>query len=123
MIPLFGEHMAREDFNNRLDLLTELFKQSAEQMINLGVPVILDFGFWYKEQRVALNHWAKSIDADFELVYLKCSYETCRVRAIDRNQNCSDKCYEMTDDMLKMFWSWFEEPGADEQVTIIQSDA
>ncbi len=49
MIPLFGEHMAREDFNNRLDILTELFKQSAEQMINLGVPVILDFGFWYKE--------------------------------------------------------------------------
>lgn len=123
MIPLFGEHMTREEFNHRLGILTELFKESTEQMVNLGIPVILDFGFWYKEHRVALHYWAESISADYELVYLKCSYETCRERAIQRNKSRSSKSYEMTDEMLSMFWSWFEEPTEDEKVTIIQSDA
>lgn len=121
MIPLFGEHMSREDFNTRLGILTELFKRSAEQMIDMDIPVIFDFGFWYKKQRFDLHHWAESINADFELIYLKCSYETCRVRAIDRNQNRLDKSYEMTDEMLKMFWSWFEEPSFDEKATVIKN--
>ncbi|MGF1689375.1 hypothetical protein L4C36_22390 [Photobacterium japonica] len=35
---------------------------------------------------------------------------------------CSGNSFEMTDEMLTLFWSWFEEPGADEAFTLIPRD-
>lgn len=121
MIPLFGEHMPRAEFNKRQIQLTELFKQSAEQLLESGVPVIFDFGFWEKQQRTAIGNWADDIGAEFELVYLECSPQTCRDRVMQRNDETA-LCYEMTDDMLQLFNSRFTAPDIDEQATLINTE-
>jgi predicted kinase len=114
MIPLYGEHMEREVFDQRLHTLQELFKQSALQLLALDVPVIFDFGFWNKQERDEFKRWASENQLEYEFVYLDVPYETCQKRAVARNQERGDKAYEMTPEMLDMFWSWFEVPSTSE---------
>ncbi|WP_038177949.1 AAA family ATPase [Vibrio rhizosphaerae] len=122
MIPLFGEHMAREVFDARLLTLKSLFQSSAIQMINLNVSVIFDFGFWTKSERLALTKWAKEHDLDFEFIYLDVSYEECQRRALQRNAVRGEHAYEMTPEMLALFWSKFERPDPDEEMTRIRNE-
>ena len=116
MIPLYGEHMEREIFNHRLKLLQGLFQDSALQLSRLGVPVIFDFGFWGKHDREAVTRWASDHGLESEVHYLDVPYSTCQQRASDRNSDLGGKSYEMTAEMLELFWSWFEVPSNDENV-------
>ncbi|MGO2341689.1 AAA family ATPase [Vibrio litoralis] len=120
MIPLFGEHMERELFDSRLLALKSLFKTSALQMMNLGVSVIFDFGFWKKSDRVDIANWAKENSLEFEVIYLDVDYEECKKRAVNRNNTRGDETYEMTAEMLEMFWSCFELPTPDENVVWVK---
>ena len=122
MIPLFGEHMPRAEFDTRLNQLTELFQQSAEQLLELGVAVIFDFGFWEKQQRMDIRAWANSIDAELELIYLECPFATCYQRVLNRNQNPQNVSYEITEEMFLLFQSRFEAPQNDERVTLINTN-
>ncbi len=120
MIPLYGEHMQRDVFDARLAVLQGLFKDAALQMLNLGVSVIFDFGFWSKKDRDEFNDWASQQSIQSEMHYLDVSVEVCRERATLRNAKLEGKSYEMTPDMLDLFWSWFEVPS-DENVVIVNT--
>ena len=122
MIPLFGEHMPRAEFDKQRNQLTELFQQAAQQLLELGVAVIFDFGYWKKRQRLEVRAWADSIDAELELIYLQCASATCYQRVLNRNQDSQNINYQITEDMFLLFQSWFEAPEKDEQVTIINTE-
>ncbi|PMJ89923.1 ATP-binding protein [Vibrio sp. 10N.261.55.A7] len=117
MIPLYGEHMEREIFDARLNTLKSLFKESALQMLNLGVSVIFDFGLWKEQDRSELKQWAQAQDIECELIYLDVEFDVCQQRAIARNEHRGEHAYEMTPEMLSLFWSWFEVPTANENIT------
>lgn len=121
MIPLFGEHMSRELFDQRIAILTDLFKASSIQMMHLGTSVIFDFGFWNRKKREEITRWAESKGIEYEIIYLDANFETCCERAYRRNAGRKDKAYEMTPDMMNMFWQWFETPDHDEKVTCVSS--
>ncbi|MEZ9865218.1 AAA family ATPase [Vibrio breoganii] len=120
MIPLYGEHMERVVFNHRLATLQELFKDSALQLFSLGVPVIFDFGFWRKADRDTFTDWASKVGAEGEIHYLDVSFDACKQRAFTRNSDLNGKSYEMTPEMLDLFWSWFEVPASNENVVWVQ---
>lgn len=119
MIPLYGEHMEREVFDRRLSTLQDLFKESALQLFALNIPVIFDFGFWRKADRDTFSDWASEMGIDSEIHYLDVSFDICRQRALARNSELGGKSYEMTPEMIALFWSWFEAPTADESVLLI----
>lgn len=118
MIPLFGEHMEREEFDARLLTLQTLFQQSALQMLNLGVSVIFDFGYWTQHKREEAIQWAREHDITYEMHYLDVPFDECCKRAARRNSQRNNKAYEMTPDMLSMFWSWFEAPSSESVKTV-----
>lgn len=123
MIPLYGEHMEREVFDSRLATLQGLFKDSAMQLFSLGVPVIFDFGFWRKSDRDSFTSWASNLGVGSEIHYLDVPFETCKERAFNRNSELNGKSYEMTPEMLDLFWSWFEVPTSNENVIWVQQEA
>ena len=123
MIPLYGEHMQRDVFDARLNTLMTLFKETAQQMLTLGVSVIFDFGFWTQNERIQFQAWAANLGVKSELIYLDVSFELCCERALNRNHQRADKSYEMNNEMLTMFWSWFEAPSRAEAATIITSQS
>ncbi|UPW20390.1 ATP-binding protein [Agarivorans sp. TSD2052] len=120
MIPLYGEHMEREVFDARFDTLTALFKASAEELLGLGTSVIFDFGLWGEAERRAMSCWAKSINVEYEMIYLDVSYQACCERAYSRNLKRGDQAYEMTPEMMAMFWDKFEKPSANEKITWLE---
>ncbi|WP_047042064.1 AAA family ATPase [Vibrio mexicanus] len=120
MIPLYGEHMERDVFDARLNTLQGLFKQSALQLAELDVPVILDFGLWKQEDRMAIARWAEQNQLELSILYLDVDFEECKKRALARNEQTNGDAYQMTPEMLELFWSWFEPPKPDEpHVTFI----
>ncbi|MEO1080229.1 MAG: ATP-binding protein [Pseudomonadota bacterium] len=122
MIPLFGEHMEREVFDARLATLESLFRGSALQLVALGVPVIFDFGYWRARDRAAAVTWASKHGLEYEVHYLDTPFETCKQRAAARNAHREDNSYEITPEMLELFWSWFEEPKATEDVLRVSAE-
>ena len=120
MIPLYGEHMEREVFDARLATLQGLFTAASLQLLSLGVSVIFDFGFWTKSERDDFKSWAAANNIESEMRYLDVPYDTCKQRATARNSDLAGKSYEMTPEMLELFWSWFEVPSTDENVVWVQ---
>jgi len=118
MIPLYGEHMSREDFDARIVILENLFKGAALQMMGLGISVIFDLGYWTKQDRTNCVKWAAENGLESEVHYLDVSFKTCCLRAKQRNENLAGKSYEMSDEMLALFWSWFEVP-CDEPLVMV----
>ncbi|WP_350225403.1 AAA family ATPase [Vibrio parahaemolyticus] len=123
MIPLYGEHMERKVFDSRLATLQDLFKDSAKQLFSLNVPVVFDFGFWRKSDRDTFTDWALSVGVESEIHYLDVPFNTCKQRAFARNSELNGKSYEMTPEMLELFWSWFEIPASCENVISVQQTA
>ena len=93
------------------------------QLFSLGVPVIFDFGFWRKSDRDSFTSWASNLGVDSEVHYLDVPLETCKQRAFSRNSKLNGKSYEMTPEMLDLFWSWFEVPTSNENVVWVQQEA
>ncbi|HGY9596878.1 TPA: AAA family ATPase [Vibrio campbellii] len=120
MIPLYGEHMEREVFDQRLATLQDLFKESAQQLFSLGVPVIFDFGFWRRSDRESFIKWASDVGIESEVHYLDVPFDTCKQRASLRNSDLNSKSYHMTPEMLDLFWSWFEIPTDSENVVWVK---
>lgn len=120
MIPLYGEHMEREVFDKRLATLQDLFKESAQQLFSLGVPVIFDFGFWRRSDRESFIKWASDVCVESEVHYLDVPFDTCKQRASLRNVDLNSKSYHMTPEMLDLFWSWFEIPTDSENVVWVK---
>jgi predicted kinase len=56
MIPLFGE----SDAGGKRDVLEERLICVALQALRLGTSVVLDFGFWSRDERSALRWLARS---------------------------------------------------------------
>ena len=74
MLPLFGD----TDADGKRDVLEGRLIHLALQGLTLGVPVVLDFGFWSRAERCALRWLAARAGSASELVYLPIDEETRR---------------------------------------------
>ncbi|KAI0444126.1 ATP/GTP-binding protein [Xylaria telfairii] len=83
--------------------------------------VVFDRAFWNREDRDKAKSLIESLGARWVLVYLKApDKETlwkriCRRREIQVNADCA---YEITPDILDMYWSGFEEPIDEGAITV-----
>lgn len=114
ILPLFGEHLTRQELDQYSDNLLELFKRSALDMLKLNVSVILDFGFWQKSNRDDLRTWADQNAVELQLIYLDTSFEECCKRALARNSGEDNNNYTFTQKILSELWKKFEAPQEDE---------
>ena len=66
MIPLFGE----SDAGGKRDVLEGRLISLALEAVKLGTSVVLDFGFWSRDERSALRWFATSAGASAQVIYL-----------------------------------------------------
>ncbi|WP_026970479.1 AAA family ATPase [Aliagarivorans marinus] len=114
MIPMFGEHMPRELFDQRLNTFKRLFERSALQLLELGTSVIFDSGYWSKAERAEAKAWAEQHQLDYQLVYIATPKALCFERAQARNATAGEQAFQMDEQMLELFWSKFELPSEEE---------
>lgn len=116
MLPLFGEHLNPNDHAAKLEQVKKIIYSLSEQLLKQGIPVILDFGFWTKQERTAIR--ARFNRHDVELIYIKTDEKTILERLEKRNQSKDGNAYTVDEALFFELNQKFEEPGADESSTI-----
>lgn len=86
----------------------------AKRVLTLGVDVILENGFWSREERVSYRLQAEARGARVELRYLDVPRDELWERLSRRNANLPPGTFAVREDQLDLWWSWFEPPTADE---------
>lgn len=114
MLPLFGREFADEVWAAKRDLVEARLITVARQALRLGTDVVLDFGFWGREEREALGWLAARHDAVAEVVYLPVDPATQLERVRRRSAEHPDTNFTMTAADLEGWREQFEEPDAAE---------
>ena len=115
-LALFGQHCGdkHDDYVERTQ--NYLFNKSLE-LIEVGINVILDWGFWMKEERDYAREFYNSRNIACGFHYINISDETWNARLKKRNSAIlaeETNAYYIDDNIAKKFASIFEEPNEDE---------
>ena len=86
----------------------------AKRALALGVNVILEWGFWSKQERDYYRSEAKSLGADVCLFYLDVEVNELWRRLENRNVNLPPGTFKVTRENLEEWSRLFEPPAADE---------
>ena len=115
-LALFGQHCGdkHDDYVERTQ--NYLFNKSLE-LIEVGINVILDWGFWLKEERDYAREFYNSRNIEYEFHYIDISDETWKARLKKRNSEVLAKetrAYYIDDYLAEKFAAIFEVPSEDE---------
>ena len=115
-LALFGQHCGdkHDDYVERTQ--NYLFYKSLE-LVEVEINVILDWGFWMKEERDYAREFYNSRNIPCEFHYINISDETWKARLKKRNSAILAKetnAYFIEDNLAEKFASIFEEPSEDE---------
>jgi len=84
--------------------------QMAQRALRLGLNVVMDFGFWSREERDRFRQGAASVGAAFELRFLDVPLEELWARI--RNRKAESPQIQRSD--LERWWHAFEPPSPEE---------
>lgn len=86
----------------------------ALRALALGADVILEWGFWSREERARYRAIAEEGGARVRLVFLDVPLDELWARLERRNQELPPGTFAVSRAELELWHSWFERPGADE---------
>lgn len=96
-----------EDYKERI---VEFQKKIAERLLRIGTNVVMDGGYWSKEERDNLRKCAKKANANFELHYMKVLLDELKRRAAERNKSLAEEFQTKMEDLEIAFNAKFQEP-------------
>lgn len=91
--------------------------ERAERLIKEGESVVLDWGFWSKEERKAVKEYFMERSIDYELHYINISDNLWDKRILKRNNSIIDektKAYFVDKGLKDKCIRTFEEPSENE---------
>ena len=115
-LALFGQHCGDKHDDYVEKTQNYLFNKSLE-LIEVGVNVILDWGFWMKEERDYARAFYNSRNIACEFHYIDISDETWKARLKKRNSEVlaeETSAYYIDVNLAEKFGVMFEEPNEDE---------
>jgi predicted kinase len=118
MIPLFGDPQPA----GKRDVLEGQLIWVALESLRLGTDVVLDFGFWSRDERSSLRWLAGSVGASCQVVYLPVDRRTQLERIRNRRERTPDQAFEMTEADVDRWRSQFEVPDAAELAGDVVAD-
>ena len=110
MIPLFGD----SDSGGKRDVLEGRLIWLALAALRLGTSVILDFGFWTRDERSALRWLAASAGAASQVVYLPVDRATQRARITHRQAHAPHETFTISQAEADRWRAQFEAPDSAE---------
>lgn len=91
--------------------------------LQLHTNVILDFGFWSKDERSSLRWIARQIGANSQVIYLPIDPEMQRKRIQNRFTEAPDQTWSMSEEELTQWRAFFHEPDEAELHDTVLEDA
>jgi predicted kinase len=87
---------------------------TAQKLLTFGVSVILENGFWSKEERMTFRSKAKELGARVELHFLDVSKDELWRRIEERNSGSSEDSFRITKQDLESWLASFAPPDSEE---------
>lgn len=116
MLALFGLYAGNKHDEYTEKIQSYLFEKSVD-IIQSGINVILDWGFWSGSRRSAAKEFYTARDIESEFHYIDISDEVWKERITHRNKLASKeeyKAYIIDDNLVAKFEGLFEPPLEDE---------
>ena len=115
-LALFGQHCGdkHDDYVERTQ--NYLLNKSLE-LFEIGINVILDWGFWMKDEREYVREFYNSRNITCEFHYIDISEETWKERLNKRNSAVLAKkvsAYYVDENLAAKFGAMFEKPSKEE---------
>ncbi len=113
-IRLFGQDAAEPEHDARHRLIETLLWTIARRALELGTNVILDYGFWAREERENYRARAKQLGASSEVHFLDVPPEELLRRLARRNAQHSLTDFYIPEEMMHPWMAFFQKPTRDE---------
>jgi predicted kinase len=110
MIPLFGDPQPA----GKRDVLEGRLIWLALEALRLGTSVVLDFGFWGRDERSSLRWLARSVGASSQVIYLPVDRATQIERIEHRGMRTPHETFVMTEADVDRWRSQFDAPDVAE---------
>ncbi len=111
---LFGQDAEDPEHDARHSLIESLLWGVASRALALGNDVILDFGFWAREEREDFRSRAKQLGASSEVHFLDVPPDELFRRLAERNAQPSKSSFRIPEEMMKPWIAFFQKPTPDE---------
>jgi predicted kinase len=113
-VNLFGHDALDPEHDKRHGLIEARLWQIAARALSLGMNIILDFGFWAKEERDDFRSRAQQIGARSEIVFMDVDKEELMRRVKERNENLTNTIHYIPEEMMIPWISFFQKPDEEE---------
>ena len=113
-IGLFGQDAQEPEHDARHGFIEGMLWNIASRALQLGTNVILDFGFWAREEREDYRARAKQLGASSEVHFLDISADELLQRLAVRNSSASETSFYIPEAMMKPWIAFFQRPTPDE---------
>ena len=113
-VRLFGQDAAQPEHDARHSLIEAMLWDIASRALALGTNVILDYGFWAREEREDFRLRARQLGASSEVHFLDVPEEELLRRLAVRNAQPSQASFYITEEMMKPWIAFFQKPTPDE---------
>lgn len=112
-VRLFGQDATDPQHDTRHSLIEALQWEVAERALALGTNVILDFGFWAREEREDFRSRAKQLGASSEVHFLDVPSDELLRRLAKRNGG-PGLAFHIPKEMMGSWIAFFQKPDQDE---------
>jgi predicted kinase len=115
-LALFGQHIG-EKHDEMVEKAENYLYKKAIEILSTGINVILDWGFWTKEERFNTTKYFKNLGIKYEWHYIDVDNTTWKKYLEKRNnavKNNEEDFYIIDNNVAEKFWNIFEEPKQNE---------
>jgi predicted kinase len=113
-IRLFGQDAEEPEHDARHSLIEALLWNIAGRALELGTNVILDYGFWVREEREDYRLRAKQLGASSEVHFQDVPEDELLKRLEKRNSRPSQESFLISKEAMKPWIAFFQKPTLDE---------
>jgi predicted kinase len=113
-IRLIGNDPAIDGYAEWDHKIIGLSRHVAFYLAEKGVDVIIDEGFWAKDERDEMKRKIGAIGAKAIMYYVEAPIETIRKRVAGRNNNLTKESFKVSQEMLDSYLMHWQPPSEDE---------
>ncbi len=113
-VGLFGQDANEPEHDARHSFIESMLWNIAGRALGLGTNVILDFGFWAREEREDYRLRAERLGASSEVHFLDVSEEELLRRLGVRNSQPTQESFHISEESMKPWIEFFQKPAPEE---------
>ncbi len=122
MVSVFGNTPPKDKFEEYDNRMASLATDMALKCLKAGISVIIDEGFWVKEQRDEIKEKVKNVGANPIIYYLEVPFEIMKARTLKRSENPPVDSFNIDEESFNQYWKHFQPPDKDEEFKLISQE-